>query len=345
MKRSRDLWILIGMFLALFLGAYFFAIQTPPSRSPVSTTYNPAPKGVKAFYTLLGRLGYRTGRLTRSYAHLPKNVKLLFVVQPYTYGSGISIDGEKNDLAQITDSEEQALLKWIKKGGTVVFLSDRFSKVPQTFYKTRALGKGRIYAFNSRKTIINKGMRDYKNALALLKIIDRHTNRSGLILFDEYHHGIRRETGGEQAISSQVAAALWVGLAALLLLCYSQARRFGAVRNLPASETVRPGFEFVESVGRLYQRAGASNLAAEILCRSFKQGLCTKLGLASDTPRGRVLENLRHGLKQETLERVDKILAGCEPAAGEKLAESELLNIAEEIHLLEKELGLAGFRI
>ena len=63
MKRSQDIWLLIGLFVLLLVGAYFAASPSKTTESKAPTSYNADPKGVKAFYTLLQRLGYRVNRL------------------------------------------------------------------------------------------------------------------------------------------------------------------------------------------------------------------------------------------------------------------------------------------
>ena len=145
------------------------------------------------------------------------------------------------------------------------------------------------------------------------------------------------------SLSRQVKISIIVFLVAAAVLCYSKGRRFGAVRNLPKSETLRPGYQFVESVARLYRRAHATDLAAGILCDSFKQDICLRLGLPTDAEREQVVRRLQTDSKSDMGGRVDSILAHCERSqAGQKPSESELVDMAIEIRNLEQELGLGG---
>ena len=161
----------------------------------------------------------------------------------------------------------------------MIFLSDGFKGVPQRFRDPR-------HFQGSSGLVSNKGMRDPANAVRIMGIIASRVSKNDLILFDEYHHGFEENSPAAASVSRQVKASILILIVAGLLLCYSRGRRFGAVRNLPGGDA-RPGFEYVESVGRLYSRAYASDLAADILRDSFRRGLCLKLGLPSDAPATR----------------------------------------------------------
>lgn len=344
--RGRDKLILAAVFVGIVVGGYFVTAPSKREEIKVSTTYNPDPRGVKAFYTLLGeRLGYNVDRLKRPYNSIPNVTRVLFVVQPRS-----KIVGERSEALTlkryyITDAEIDALTSWIKLGGTVVFLSDNLAGVPAAFGSNQQIGRGFVYAFNSRYPITNAGMRDYRNAIRLLKIIDRHASKRDLILFDEYHHGIVESRSLWSYISRQVKIATILIIASLVVLCHNRARRFGAVRRLPRSESVRPSYEFVESVGRLYRRANATNLAARILCKTFKNELCAKYGIHSDVEYSYITALLKPNMNSATLQRVENLLASCDNrtnTAGQKLSEQELLHVAREIRDLEEELGLAG---
>ncbi len=340
---SRDVWVLLGVFVALVVGGIFLASPQTRTEFKVSTTYNSDPLGVKAFYTLLGdRLGYRVERLRRSYISIPRGAKLLFVVQPRTRAEddeAISVLSRQPHY--ITDDETGSLKDWVKRGGVAVFLSDGLSGVPAAFGSDQRLGKGYVYAFSSRKPITNRGMRDYRNALTLLRIIDRHASKRDLILFDEYHHGIGQSRSLWSYAARQVKVAGLILVLAGIVLCHTRGRRFGAVRNTPKSETVRPGYEFVESLARFYRRARATDIAAEALCRSFRQNLCGRLGLPADAPSARIARMLSTTSGAETVNRVSAVLARCRAAeAGEKPTEPELLDLARELQRLERELAV-----
>lgn len=342
MRKSKDVWVLVSVFVLLFVGGYFLAAPSGRDEFRTPTSYNPDPRGVKAFYTLLGdKLGYRVHRLRVPYTEMPRRARVLIVVAP-RQAAEIPNPFHMKDYS-ITDEEQEALTRWVSKGGIVLFVSDDLAGVPAAFGSDQTMGEGYVYAFSSQHIITNRGMRDYRNAVALLDIIGNHAGKHDLVLFDEYHHGDVESRSIWSYVSRQAWIALGILAVAGIVLCYSRGRRFGAVRSLPASETVRPGYEFVESVGRLYQRAHATDLAARILCDSFKHDLCGRLGMPSDTARHRIAVRLVSDVGGDTPKRVDKLLADCDSyRAGQKPTEPELLEMAREIHQLEKELGLGS---
>jgi len=336
MRISRDAWVLIVVIVAavIFLSLIGFA---PEKESRVPTTYNPGRCGVKAFYTLVGdRLGYNVDRLFDPYTNLPREAAMLIVAAPLP-------------TSPIEPEESVALDAWIRAGGTAVFVSDSLRGVPARFRATRRLGKGFVYAFDSLDAISNAGMRDYRSAIRMVDIISEHVspsavaerpNSKNLILFDEYHHGLGRSR--KQALIAHLPRQVKIGalvvVAGIAVLCYGRGRRFGAVRNLPSWQTRRAGFEFVESVARLYERAGATELAADILAGSLLQELCARLGLAPDSAPADIVRRLESVGRIETAARLDRLLASAQ--AGQKIAKSELVHIARQIREIESEMGL-----
>lgn len=327
MKVSRDALLLIGLIAV----AVIFALTSGAGRkteSKISTSYSNDADGTKAVYTLLGdKLGYETERLLAPYTNLPEDAAVLVVVAPLP---AFPISGE----------EREALDKWIRNGGTAVFISDSLDSIPARYGSDRQIGRGFVYAINSRKAITNKGARNYKNVLGLVSTIAEHAKPTDLVLFDEYHHGLGRSDLQSILLHTQrqvKTGAAIVGLA-LLVLCYSRGRRFGAVRSLPSYENRRPEFEFVESVARLYERAGAADVAAGILLNSLRQGLCLKLGLSSDAPRELIVQRLESEGQKDSAQKAGRLLVPTQ--AGQKMSKSELLHVAQEIHSIEKELGL-----
>lgn len=326
MRRSSDLWILLGTFIVLLIGGFLFARQ-PNQQNLVSTSYNPDPKGVKAFYTLLSRLGYGTDRLVQPYSKMDKRARVLVLVEPTRL---------------IDESEVEELKNWISDGNTLIVAFDDTRLLPLEFMVNGSIGRGRICAFKNRSIITNSGMRKPDNAVRLTAIVASHAGRGDLVLFDEYHHGFGTDKSGSE-MSRNVKLSLGILILVGLILAYSRGRRFGAVRSLPEAESVRPGSDFVESVAALYDRANAPDVAVEILCDSFRRSLCIKLGVPADAEMQLMMRELTGYAGESLADRVGELLARCERmGAGHRPSERELLDIAGEIQRLERELGLGS---
>lgn len=331
MNRSLEWPILALLAILLAVGGWFAGAPGERKASDVSSSYSADPKGVKAFYTLIGeRLGYSAQRLRRGYADISPEAKVLIVVQPL------------EDRPVLPD-EIRKLEEWVRRGGTVVFAADKLRGIPERFRRDRALGKGRVYVFDTRRVLTNEGVRDHRNALRALEVIARHAQPPDLVLFDEYHHGLGEgEVSVLALMGRQVKTALIILAAAGLVLVHSRAKRFGAVRPLPDAAAQRPGVEFVESVARLYQRAHATDVAAGILCSSFRRDLCAKLGLSPDAERSQVERAAGPTLSDAARASLARVLDECE--AGHGIGEPELAVIARDIHSLDQELGIARVR-
>ncbi|MGC8862077.1 MAG: DUF4350 domain-containing protein [Armatimonadota bacterium] len=314
MRRRSDAWILGLLVVLLLAGSYFAAGPRSGKENKDSTTWNPDPNGVKAFYTLLGeRLGYKVAQLRRPYDQIPPAARLLIVVQPASAPRPVTrsnILPWSNRPEHISAEEADALMKWVRGGGVVMFFADRLRGIPTKFRSTGRVGRGAVYAFSSRRPITNRGMRDYRNAVAILRIVDRHVTKDGLIIFDEYHHGFAESRPLASYVSRQVWTALGMIFVAGLVLCHTYGKRFGAVRSLPTRSTARPGVEFVQALARLYQRAGATDLAADILCGVRPDGT---------THQAEVRTKCRRGSE----------------SSGQVLTPPELVAIANRVHELE----------
>lgn len=329
MRPSKDAWFLIGVFVILVVLSALFLDQQPKSTSTVSTSYSANEYGVKAFYTLIGdRLGYNVGRLHDSYDQLPSDASVLLVIQPLPR-------------VPITPEEAAALKRWISDGGVAIFLADSADHLPGGFKTSRSIGKGRVYVQISKGFVTNKSLADYRRALPVLEVISSHAEPNAvgnLILFDEYHHGLQRSKplGFAGCFPRHIRVAAAIILFALIALGCGRARRFGAVRGLPESRTHRPEFEYVESVARLYERADATDLAADILLQSLRQRLCRSLGLDQDSDSRVIVERLGNRVDKQAARSIESLLDYNQSDL--KPTRSALLSMAKQIHTLEKKL-------
>jgi hypothetical protein len=97
----------------------------------------------------------------------------------------------------------------------------------------------------------------------------------------------------------------------------------------------------VAAVGRLYSRAGATDLAADIICDSFLRKLRIKLGMSEDSSRDTITSRVEALAGHDAAQTVGMILAlHSRVLAGERPGKQELLSTTQGIQQLEKELGL-----
>jgi len=138
-----------------------------------------------------------------------------------------------------------------------------------------AVGKGEAIWWSSSKPLTNAGLRDDPNLRLLLATVGAPGRT---ILFDEFNHGVTP--------SIWEGVPVWwllgqFGLIALLLIL-SFSRRNGPIR-MPVTVPRTSPVEFAESMGHLYQRAGATNAATGMSRRRLLRFLQAECGVARIT--------------------------------------------------------------
>lgn len=187
--------------------------------------------------------------------------------------------------------------------------------------------RGRVYALSEVEVFANANLARADNVLLAANLL--YGPGAPVVHVDEHLHRVR--TGlSDEAAELDPSRALWalrLALLALALYFVGQMFRFGAPVPLKTAPR-RSALEFVEALGDMYRRAEARGAVLGILRQTFRQRLASAVGLSPETPgaalaaaiaRQRpVAENQLAGL----LERLD------DPAAAEKVTESDLLKLA-----------------
>ncbi len=101
------------------------------------------------------------------------------------------------------------------------------------------------------------------------------------IYWDEYFHGQRSSLWSYVAKTSLVWGLLQIGVIAVALL-FTYSRRSGPIYT-PAGVSRLSPLEYVETLGGLYERAGAASSAVAISYQRFRSVLMRQLGLPSNT--------------------------------------------------------------
>lgn len=141
-----------------------------------------------------------------------------------------------------------------------------------------AVGKGEAIWWSSSKPLTNAGLHEDAN-LRLLLATAGAPGRT--VLFDEYNHGVApRLLDAIKGLPLRWLLAQFVLIALLLILSFS--RRNGPIR-MPATVPRTSPVEFAESMGHLYQRAGATNAATSMARRRLLRFLQAECGVARVT--------------------------------------------------------------
>lgn len=154
------------------------------------------------------------------------------------------------------------------------------------------VGRGEVVWWAEASPLVNASIREAGNLELLLNSVGAPEERK--VLWDEYFHGFRQRslltTINETPARWALAQLGLVVLAVLLTF----ARRSGPVRPLPRVSRLTP-LEFVETLGGLYQRAGAARVPVEVAYARFRYRLARRLGSSAQASP----EELARGAREQ----------------------------------------------
>ncbi|MFQ3579016.1 MAG: DUF4350 domain-containing protein [Bacteroidales bacterium] len=331
MKKS-DIILFSFLFIIFFFGAIYFTKNDGSSDFLSSSSYNTSTEGTKAFYTLLEKLGCHTTRHKKKYKSIPNDVNIFISVNP---NFNIKFD------------EIEILADWVSKGNVLILIDPPIFSFQKQFNfsnneKAQKFGNGYFYYFPSTYIISNYGMKEPKNAMRLLNIISKHYKSGSKIAFDEYYHGYKEDDVVPINIGMHIKVALAIAFVSLIMFIYSKAVRFGEIRSLGNTLNKRPAYEYVQAVGKLYEKTKSVSIAAEIVSSSFINNLCRKLGIANYSNSDLIYTKLKQTHKNEA-EKIKEIIEKSISIIDSSTSnEKELVDLIRDINQLEKELNIAG---
>ncbi|HUY82854.1 MAG TPA: DUF4350 domain-containing protein [Acidobacteriaceae bacterium] len=303
--------ILVAAFLAPARGDYDY----------VPSTWNTGSAGAKAAYLLLAQLGYKTARWEQPAAQLSQvDAAHTTLVLADAYLSNVR-DEEKGiaDFLKrggrvLATGAESALLlpsSSIKQADQI--FSGLCFTTPQSLSAMGRAGKvampvpiqwigrnaqvdqacgdnavvvhysvnaGEAVWWSSAAPLSNRGLHRDADLRLLLASVGAPGRT---VLFDEYIHGERKSIASTIK-GTPVAAIFWQLALVTLLLILSFSRRNGPIRALVSTPRTSP-LEFAESMGALYGKAGATDVAVGAAERRLMEFLHTAGGIPQQTLR------------------------------------------------------------
>jgi hypothetical protein len=201
-------------------------------------------------------------------------------------------------------------------------------------------GGGRIVMLTDPYVVANNGIAKADNVMLALNLFTYR--RSGLIAFDEYHHGFRSsESQGVMSYFRGTPVPWMMAQAALIaaLMIYTRGRRFARPVPLPR-ERRTTNLEFVSSMANITRLARATDLAMQSIYSEFRNRLCRYSGLPMRAETSRLAAVAAQRAKMDEKE-LARLLARCEAVArSEQTSEAELLSLVTRIREIEAELNL-----
>ena len=192
------------------------------------------------------------------------------------------------------------------------------------------LGRGEILWWAGSTPLTNIGITKDDNLTFFLNALrDWPSGAAYEIYWDEYFHGQRSSLWSYMAKTSLAWGLLQIGVIAFALL-FTFSRRSGPIFT-PAEVSRLSPLEYVETLGGLYERAGAASSAVAISYQRFRSILTRQLGLplsTTDKELGHAAEE-RLGWKESGISELLQQAANASHA--EKLPRSEALDLVQKL--------------
>jgi hypothetical protein len=327
---DRKILLYAAVFFAVvIIGMLLFG--SPQSvQSTIPTTYSTSSSGAKAAFLFLQETGYHVERWEQSPTEIRsfKNTTLIFA-EPYKsptdeeraalhafikQGGKLIVAGRSAGFLLPVDDSVPSFFGnevWEKYAAvapsSITQAAPQITMAPDAFWispssalelygrdKRAAVvcytyGKGTVIWWAAATPLTNAGIKEPGNLEFFIACLgDKVATR---ILWDEYFHGYGATKGDNyEAGLFAVMLGQLILVAAAILLTFS--RRSGPVR--PSFQEIRLSpLEFVETLGGLYQHAGASAIAVDIHYQRFMYWLTKRLGM----PRNASIEEFEGAMR------------------------------------------------
>lgn len=317
---------LYGVLCALLViaGVALFA-PAQDEDDPTPSTYNAGPQGLKAAYLLLPRLGYRVQRSSDAVGQLQTaDAARTTLVIPAAFGAqdeaetrvlegflrrggrivatgdfGATVlpgvywkDGEApaEKRCRTTPEGDSALARV----GPLLFQPGVLARtdLPETHVAQRCehgaaviwyrMGEGTAVWWAGVAPLTNRGLHTDANLQLLLASVGP---AGRTVLFDESDHPWHPASPWSAVAGLPLTAVVLQLLLAFVLALFAFSRRHGPLRTLQTTPRTSP-LEFAESMGALYHRAGAGEVATQQGRRALQRMLQEQCGLSAEVAHG-----------------------------------------------------------
>jgi hypothetical protein len=171
------------------------------------------------------------------------------------------------------------------------------------------IGEGEVLWWAGATPLTNAGMRRGSNLRLFLNAVDA----ASIVYWDEYFHGQRTSLWAYTASTPVAWALAQLGLLTVAVL-FTFSRRAGPTFS-PAPVSRLSPLEFVETLGGLYQRAGATSVAVSVVYRHLRMKLTQQLSMPASAPDGDLATAAGARLGWKTGDLLDALARSSSPVA------------------------------
>jgi hypothetical protein len=371
--RDRNLLIGCGVLVAILIVALaFFAPPSQADKDPTPYSYSTGEHGAKAAFEVLMRSGYTVERQNAPLSEIIGRIgehTTLVIAEPYAqnvpdaratikqaldhgarvlatgaYGAMLLPEGslderdfrwgtdcrdEPNGFGDIANSgkvQVRAAAYWAR---TQPLQRVEYTCNGQAVVVSYASGKGEVIWWASSFPLENVGIQHENNLALFLNSIGPVSNH---VVWDESMHG---NSPSLWSYADGTPLHLVWGQLALVafLLLFSYSRRSGPIRPDPVVSRATP-LEFVYSLGSLYQKASATNMAVTIAYQRFRHRLEKQFAVAQSLSAGNpaLLQELTSRFGGAAA-RIQQNLLACENVTDtENLPARQALALVQALH-------------
>jgi hypothetical protein len=197
-------------------------------------------------------------------------------------------------------------------------------------------GEGQILWWAGATPLTNAGIARDDNLAFFLNSVANWSEKPYSIYWDEYFHGQRSSLWNYARHPSLSGGLIQIGLLALAAI-FTFGRRSGPIYGQPRVSRLAP-LEFVDTLGGLYERAGAGSAAVGISQSRLRYLLTRQLRLPRDTPEKELAEGAQSRLGWKNFV-ADNVLGRAESASRTaKLNSRQALDLVVELERYSQKL-------
>ncbi len=369
-QSDRKLVLWVGIVLVVVIVALVFFTTQKDQESELTTSYSTLPSGAKAAYLYLDEEGYHVERWGRPPTELPaephntilvlasplgrpkedeKNALLLYLrrggkILATGYVASAFLPRTSLLLEYLPEAVWKeyppAIVSPLTRGGSIKMspVSYWAATEPDQVVHYAHEGKGIVVSYKSgdgeviwwgaETPLTNAGIQESGNLDLLLNSLG--SSKDVRILWDEYYHSFHIETTNYMETPA-IRYGLFLQCALVFLaLLFGFSRRNAPIRPLNQPSRLSP-LEFVHTLGGLYRRANATDIALAVPYNRFRSLLTRRLGLRPDTSSADLARAVRtrFAYKDKDLEAtLNEIQGGLR---AQEVPEARVLNLVQRL--------------
>ncbi len=206
------------------------------------------------------------------------------------------------------------------------------------------VGKGQILWWAAATPLTNAGIRRSGNLnLFLNTVTDPSSSEPLTVYWDEYFHGRRGSMWSYVENTPLPWGTLQLGILTLAVL-FTFSRRSGPVA-MPATLLRLSPLEFVDTMGGLYQRAGATPVAVGVSYKHLRLELARRLSLPAAAVDADLAKAAGERLGFQASELGDVLQNAARAAAAPKLPARQALHLVQQLEKNTARLGWSKSRM